>query len=416
MNYKYDRFQPCKYLFETIMFEKIVLRRSENGPALSIGELAEALLFYQNVHIVLDHGSFNGLVSKIGMSTLLSLLSRPNISAVYCEETLGTKTEDKGHYKSHSFVTITFAGNKDIGKLPNRKKRLEYLLSRHGYSKRQSKRFVERFRKHVPIRKLSDDHFIKEGIVRAAWGDLYEPDFIQEAIRHALIYMLGSELLPSEFYFKVYPTPPSFHIDTNLNFETINKELKQRDPTLNDVNEALLINNILMARADIVLSAFYGGEFYTSDLTSEIIRLKYGELLKRIGIEKQELKEFSEIIIHDGPSIREVINSGERTFDEFLLLLDKSQQFKDWAQGVNPDEKLVKAYFENITSEGWIKKLPGKMLRYFVGALIGIANPLAGLSVSAADSLFIEKILNGWRPSHFINQKLKPFLNIDEQN
>jgi len=93
------------------MFEKIVLRRSEAGPVLSIGELAEALLFYQNVHIILDHSSFIEFVSSIGMPRLLSLLSKPNVSDVYCEETLGTRTETRGRVQFHSFVAIMFAGD-----------------------------------------------------------------------------------------------------------------------------------------------------------------------------------------------------------------------------------------------------------------------------------------------------------------
>lgn len=398
------------------MFEKIVLRRSDTGPALSIGELAEALLFYQNVHLVLDYGSLNNLISKIGMPALLSLLSRPYVSAVYCEETLGTRTESRGHVKSHSFVAFTYTGSKDVGQLHSRKKRLEYIISRHGYGKRQTRRLVERFRRHVPIRKLTDNRYIEGGVVKAAWDDLYEPHFIQESMRRVLLCMLGPELLPSELRFKIRPKHPSFYIDTNINFETLNAQIKLRDPTLGKVTEASLINNILMARADTVLAANYGDEFYTSDLTSEIVRLRYDSLLKRIGIEQQELKEFSEIVIQDSPTIREVLNSGERTFDEFLLLLDKSQRFREWAQKVNPDEKLVKAYFQEVTSEGWINKLPSKALRYFVGAVVGLCEPVAGLSVSAADSLFIEKILSGWRPSHFVERQLKPFVNKAEED
>jgi len=344
------------------MFEKIVLRRSDKGPALSIGELAEALLFYQNVHLVLDHASLNNLISKIGMPTLLSLLSRPSVSAVYCEEMLATRTESRGSVLSHSFVAFTYMGDKDVGPLHGRKKRLEHLLSRHGYGKRQTRLLVERFRKHVPIKKLTDDSYVEGGVVRAAWSDLYEPSFIQESMRRVLLSMLGSELLPSEFTFKVRLQFPSFYINTNINLEKLNAERKRHNSTLEDITEALLINNILIARGDTILAAHYGGEFYTSDLTSEIIRLKYADLLKRIGIERHELKEFSEIVIQDGPTIREALNSGERTFDEFLLLLDKSQRFREWAQKVNPDEKLVKAYFQEVTSEGWMNKLPSKVL------------------------------------------------------
>jgi hypothetical protein len=396
------------------MFEKIILSRSEEGPPLTIGELAEALLFYQNVHIVLDWGSLDDLIRKIGMPTLLSLISRPNVSAVYCEDTLATRTEIQDFGKKYAFVGLVMRGSEHVGDLPSRKKRLEFLLSHHGYGKRQARRLIERFRRRVPIRRLTDNYYVEGGVCEAAWNDLLDPDFILESMRRILSYVLKPELLPSGFTFKIHPNFPSFCIDTNLNFESINAELKRRDPTLDDIDEALLINTVLMARADTILAANYGGEFYTSAIISEIISLKHGELLKRIGIDQKELKEFSEIIIQDGPSIREVLNSGERTFDEFLSLLDKSQKFREWAQGVNPDEKLVKAYFSDVTAEGWISKLPSKILRYLVSAAVGIFHPVAGLSVSAADSFLIEKILSGWRPNHFVQRQLKPFVSKSE--
>lgn len=397
------------------MFEKIVLRRSDRGTSLSIGELAEALLFYQNVHLILDYASLNSLVSQIGMPTLLSLLSRPYVSAVYCEEGIGTHTETRGRVNSHSFVAFTHSGSKDVGRLHSRKKRLEFILTRHGYEKRQVRRFVERFRRRVPIRRLSDDRYIEGGVVKAAWNDLDDPRFVKESIRRVLVSILGEKLLPSEFKFDILFKHPSFYINTNIDFEPLNAEIKRRDPTLGEITEASLINNVLMARADTVLAAYYGGEFYTSDLTSEIVRLRYDNLLRRIGIEQQELREFKEIVLQDSPTIREVLNSGGRTFDEFLLLLDKSDKFREWAQKVNPDEKLVKSYFQEVTSEGWINKLPSKMLRYFVGAVVGLCQPVAGLSVSAAESLFVEKIFSGWRPSHFVESKIKPFVSETER-
>ena len=65
------------------MFEKIVLRRSESGAAISAGQIAEALLFYQNVHLVIDMGSFGQLVRQLGPGTLISLLQRSDCTAVY---------------------------------------------------------------------------------------------------------------------------------------------------------------------------------------------------------------------------------------------------------------------------------------------------------------------------------------------
>ena len=397
------------------MFEKIVLRRSEDGPTITIGELAQTLLFYQNIHIVLDYASLSGLVSTIGMPSLLSLLSRPNVSAVYCDQGLGTKTETRGVLQSHSFVAYTWSGDKDSGRLISRRKRFKYFLERQGYGKRQAKRFTERFILRVPIRNLTNDYFVKGGILKAAWQDLSNQDFIFEAMRRILLRYLGEEILPPDFIFRIHLDHPSFLIETNLNFKSINKKLKQTNPSINDITPAKLINNILMARADTILSANYGGDFYTSSLTSEIIRLRYGELLRRMGIDKEEISEFKEILIPTTPSIREVINSGERTFDEFLLLLDKSQKFRDWIQGVNPDEKLVAAYLRDVTSESWISRLPGKTFRYVLGAFIGFFEPVAGLSMSAADSFLLERILGGWRPSHFVERQLKPFLDVADK-
>ncbi len=159
-----------------------------------------------------------------------------------------------------------------------------------------------------------------------------------------------------------------------------------------------------------MLASHYGGDFYSSEMASQITRLKHHELLRRMGIDKEEVKEFNEIILHDMPSVREAINSGQRKFSEFLLVLDKSQRFREWTRGVNPDEKLVKAYFQDVTSEGWVASLPIKALRYAMGAIVTAIEPISGTLGSAADTIVAEKLLGGWRPSHFIEKKLKPFL------
>ena len=84
------------------MFEKTVLRRSEGGLALSAGQLAEALLFYQNVHLVIDRGTFASLLSTIGIGRLMSLLQRPGFTAVYCEEEVFVSTESVGAFRLYT--------------------------------------------------------------------------------------------------------------------------------------------------------------------------------------------------------------------------------------------------------------------------------------------------------------------------
>lgn len=61
------------------MFDSIVLNRSIDGPAITIGEIAEALLFYQNIHIVMDTSNLLGLIQSIGPHNIIRLLSHPDV-------------------------------------------------------------------------------------------------------------------------------------------------------------------------------------------------------------------------------------------------------------------------------------------------------------------------------------------------
>lgn len=396
------------------MFEKIILRKSDKGPSLSAGELAEALLFYQNVHLILDFSSLGTLISQIGMPNIVSLLNRPNVSAIYCENSVATQTDTRNNISTHSFIAYSFAGDREVGQLHSRKQILEWILTKkHGYDKKKAKQLVERFRLKVPFRDLTGNHFIEGGIIEAARLDLFDESFIHSAVSLALEDYVGHENVPPSFRFQVHNYEKGFQIDTDLNFDEITKLSNQRNPSAGERNAAHLIGTVLDARADTVLASHYGGEFYTSGLTSRIICRKHSELLRRMKIETDELHEFSEIVVDTGPTLREVINSNERTFEEFLKLLDRAQKFKEFIQDVNPDEKLVKEYWEQVTSQGWINSLPTKVIRYVVGSVISAIEPITGHAFSVADSFLLERILGGWRPNHFVEGQLKPFIEKD---
>ena len=71
------------------------------------------------------------------------------------------------------------------------------------------------------------------------------------------------------------------------------------------------------------------GELYTSARTSEIIRIKEKNLLRRIDREQSEKIQFLEVTT-DGRSVSEAVNGKERSFDEFLKVLDKADRFREW--------------------------------------------------------------------------------------
>lgn len=393
------------------MFEKIVLRRSDDGLPLTLGDVAEALLYYQHVQLILDANTLGSFLDKITMENLIRLIEQQNISAIYIEESLGTRTEGVGVFEKHSFMAFTIHGDQKSGQLDSRKKRLEFLLERKGYSKKRSEALIDRFRQIVSIRKTTDNYFLPGGILNAAALDMQDPNFVYESIRKLLEETEGTPSLLGQFKFEILHTPNAFHVFSDIDFNKINQIRSQLQPPLEKLTTAHLLNEILLARADMAFAAHYGGDFRTAATTSKIIQLRYDELLRQSGINYENKKQMQEIVLPDCKSIREAIDSGEKSFDDFLLLLEKSDRFKKWIKDIDPDEKLVRAYFKEVSAEGWIQSTQSKTLRYVLGSAIGAIAPLAGLVIGAVDTLFLEKIISGWKPSHFIDDKLRPFLS-----
>lgn len=394
------------------MFEKIVLRRATGGEPVSAGQLAEALLYYQNVHIVIDHGSFHLLVKQIGIQNLLGLLRRPNVSAVYCEESVATHTESIGAFQIHSYIAFSITGHEKVGgHLETRQQRFEYFLQELGYERKQASRFARTFLERVPIRRLTGDHYLKGGVTHAGKADLSDAVYVQAAIRCALSAIPGGTNELGILKFDVVDTEIGFHIFTNIDFAEINRRRSRLLPPEEPLTVALLLNYMLEARTDIALASFYGGDFATSSITSEIIQVRHSEFMRRYEIHDQAIGQFTEIVLPDSPSLKEVIDAKEKTFDDFLLLLDKADRFKHWLQSVNPDEGLVRTYLKDVSSDAWIDRLPAKTLRYVMTSAIDKANPVAGFIAGIADSFLVDKLLGGWRPNHFVNSRIRKFVS-----
>lgn len=91
-----------------------------------------------------------------------------------------------------------------------------------------------------------------------------------------------------------------------------------------------------------------------------------------------------------------------------------SRQFREWLQesDAHSARDLEKAYVESLGSDSAIESWPARTLRFLITTGIGVANPIAGLVVGATDSLFVERLLGGYRPKFFIDD-LKTLLRDD---
>jgi hypothetical protein len=393
------------------VFEKIVLRRSEAGAAITAGQLAEALLFYQNVHLVVDMGSFSQLVRQLGPGTLLSVLQRSDCSAVYCEETLGTHSNSVGPLRAHTYVAFTLSGHDGIGMFKSREDRVAYMLSNEGITSSDAKRYAKAFLRAAPARKLSGDFFLSGGITTAARRDLDDASFVRDAVNAALQLTPGASALGSSLKFDILDSELGMYVFSNIDFCTIRTRRASLRPPLEPVTEAHLLSHILEARADLALSSFYGGDFVSSEITSSIVQLRYADILRRRNLNSDERTNFHQVTLPDYPSLRETIDSGQRTFTEFLRLLDKAARFKEWLKTASVDEGLVRSYMTSMSKESWIQSVPAKTVRYLFALAIDAHNPLIGAVAGIADNFIVDKLLGGWRPNHFVDNRLGPFLD-----
>jgi hypothetical protein len=164
-------------------------------------------------------------------------------------------------------------------------------------------------------------------------------------------------------------------------------------------------------------------EIITNPIQSSIVRLKFAQMLARRDQSVKEIDLFQEINLSNARSISEAINSGERTFSEFLQFLKGADRFKHWLKTVNPDANLLTEYLKASTSETWINRLAPKSVRFVVATGLGLASEAlfpsgigatVGVGVGAIDSLLLDRVLKGWRPSHFVEGPLTRFTASDE--
>lgn len=393
------------------MFEHVVLRRSDGGNPITVGQISEALLFYQRVHLFIDRGTLFDMVDRIGTEGVLTLMRRPEISAVYCEEILGTISENVGVSRYHNFVAMVLAGQEGQKQFTNASDRLQFEIERRGRSKREARRFTDAFLEFVPVKKISGNYFLPGGIIKAATEDLHDLDFARRAICRALMVVPGGYDIGNALECEVIHSKLGNFVFTNIDFDSINRRRADFQPPLEPLSIAHLLSGILDARADLALAAFYGGDFVTSAITSSIIEVRFAELLRRCKLNQESRHQFLEVTMPDAPAIAEVIDRGERTIDEFFVLLDRAGRFKDWLKKVNPDENLVRTYMRDITSDDWIQRLPAKSLRYMLTQAIDATNPGISLLTGFVDTFLLEKIFSGWRPNHFVSARLSRFVS-----
>lgn len=393
------------------MFETILIRRSDiKGQSIDPGLIAEALLFYQNVHLLLDHPSLTALLKNIGPDNLFYLIDSGFLKATYVRQALGTQTTTKGGVTINDFGCFEFVGNKEKGIL-KRKDRIEFIFERTLGKSSATRKAARKFCSKVALKDINAGIQHPSGITGLARDDLNDPRYVRRAIELAISDIIPIFTFPNDWEFNIAPTDDGFIVGTDLNFVQLGKLYNKLYGGNTKLTPALFLNYILESRADICFASQYLSEIVTTSTSSKIMELKFINLLEKKYKNAHDIEIFQKINLGNARAIRQAINSGEREFGEFIAILEKATKFKHWLKNVHPDEGLLEEYYRTITASTWADNLPTKSIRFAVctagGLLIDAIAPTglgtaAGVTLGAADSFIIDRFLKGWKPNQFI--------------
>jgi hypothetical protein len=383
---------------------------------VDLGLLAETLFFYRSTHLLLDRASLTALVKLMPREVLLDLFDSAAIQLSYVRQSFVVLSA--GAPVSHDFGAVTIRGNVDGSKFRNHQEEIAETLARELGNSRDTRKFAQKIADRAALHRfkgISEKEKVVPDLMRA---DLEDAQFVQRAVKSVLMHKVPGFTEANEFIFRVFKAEKGdFFIDTDLDFKRINEAYHTVvSPAEGTITPKLILAEIQDARADTFFAAYYMAEPVTGSLSSQIMMLKHFEFLRSRNANKNDIDLFHELVVSDFPTIREVLNSGERSFEDFIKFISNAKRFKDFLTETNPDVGLVKSYQDKVTRKSWVETLPGKTISFVVAAGTGIAvsaaiDPLAGLAVGGTNTFLLDRLLKGWRPNRFIEGPYKKFVH-----
>ncbi len=395
------------------MFDSICIRQQGLGELtisepLDLGFLAEAMLFYQNVHVIANRQMITHLISKCGSDVLIDFLDSGFLRISFLENFEGIYTENSNTAYEH-YTPV-------LGAMPHRAWKEDaknLFVEEIGGSVKGGQRLAKRFSKH--IKPISYDDSVRVETLE----DFSSGGYIRDGVSCLLHYLAPEYSVSNNLVFQVTRNDGKFSVETDIDFSKANESYHRLfSSSHSSLSVAYLLSILMAARGDWYFASRFSSEVATNSVNSVIFNLKFDDLLKRRSESGHQISAFQDFILDDARALREAINSGERNFAELQKVLSSAAKFRNWLKNQDPDQELVKAYFREVTKTSWVDKLPTKSVRWSIFTGLGLAVDALGgsglgtasaVAVSASDAFLLDRLLKGWKPNQFVDDSLKKF-------
>lgn len=388
------------------MFERLVIRQRSSaslGKPLDLGVLAEALIFYSDIHLVTNSVVLPALLRAESPEVFIELVEEGFLKLVYEMDELLIMTENTGTPAEVHQPVAGSLGRFDLqALLPNV---LHDIYGKSG----KARRVANRLARKIEVVRYSSN-FTDE-----AREALLDERYVEDSVRDLL-----------RAYVPEYQGPVGFRtrrhgnklvVSSDVRFPEANRFYHQRIPaTHSSLSPAYLLAHLLSVKADLHFAARYDSEIAIDDVNASIIRQHLGQLFNRLEASRNAAATFQEFVFDDARAVAEAVRRGSFRLADVLPILPKAAKFKEWLRSEAPQRDVVKAYFREVVAPTWLDKLPSKALRWFVFTAAGLGldavgagglGTVAGLGLGAADTFLLDKMIKGWKPNQFVDDHLR---------
>lgn len=377
------------------MFNNITIR---NGKP-NLGLIAESLLFYNRVNIVIDNHVLPKFIEEIGIETLIELIEYHNLHLILRENMFVVSEKDNISHKANDIVLIEPPLNKEGLIL-----RAMEETGRKGYARRITNRLI-------PLVKgiKYDSSFCN--VIRE---DFMNKDFMKKSISD-IINNISNEINidQTQIQYDFIKTSGGYHFQSNLNYEKLNNKIKGK----RFIQPDTIMTEIIEARSNMYFASEFNSEIATKKLSSQLMKTRF-DFVQKTHQSKKNIFAFNDFTL-EGRDIQSTINSGKKSMKDFIPVLQNSEKFKNWLYEIESDKNIIKEYHSAVTKNNWLDILPNKAYRWsffsIVSALIdtqikaNIALPMT-IGLSLGDTFLVDKLFHGWKPNIFIENEIKPFV------
>lgn len=405
------------------MFDSIVVRRTNpvTAPAVvDLGRLAESMVFYQRVHLALSRAGLHQFIIGVGPDLAIELVENGSIDAVFLDRDFAVKNENVGTAaERHRPVSINVmvadaAGNAQ--RVQNQQDLVyqffnEAMDGQPRKARKKANRFLNQLRVHEFPGEL-------QSMAASEWQNEV---FIREAVRLMIAELAPGYTPPADLRVALVDAGDTFfHFESNLDWDAIRAAQTAATGVPSTLGPGGFLVLLTDLTADLHLGASLNATLAQDQLGAELLRAKCADLRTTADLQQHQIDSFQDLVVHGVNDIAAVINSGARTFDEFLKIRKDAKPFRNWLDGQPADADLVKAYSAELAKKLELKEGPMGKLRWMLplasDSTALVVPPVADVITAATigygvfDRFILERYVFGWRPSSFVDKKLRPFV------